>query len=66
MLEEYSPPIIHSVDLDHAKPNQRSSQRPFLFKLADKVFLIWYVIMITNTKSSINATSAPINSILLM
>ncbi|MDR6430915.1 hypothetical protein J2782_000620 [Brucella pseudogrignonensis] len=29
--------------------------------LTDKTLLIWYVIMIKNTKSSINPTSTPIN-----
>jgi len=37
---------------------------PALFQLADKVFLIWYVIMIKNTKSSINTTSTPTKLIL--
>jgi len=49
--------------------NRRSSHRAGLIRshtsLRIRFFLIWYVIMIKNTKSSINTTSTPTKLILL-
>lgn len=56
MIEDLAPQEFFQSISIMLNPIDATANRPVLFELADKVFLIWYVIMIQNTKSSIKAS----------